>query len=389
MLAFARLAARPAAPSLIRGASCNALGAPRLFSSGAKVDDSEAQKAKDLKDGQDSKDVKAAASEDLAFRKLKDRSIVEVSGPDAVHFLQGLVTNDLTKLQAEDEAQFAAFLSNKGRMLAETIVHRVAEDAYLLDVHESVRQRVMKLLKLFKLRANVTIEDAAGRYNVWAVMGGDDKLSQGLHEIPAGAVVKDPRDQTLGFRVVASAKHEDATRKILGKLGLKEAPKHFYDQLRLLCGVPEGMEVDGGIPLEYNLEKLNGVNFHKGCYTGQELVARTHFKGLVRKRVVPLTVGEHTVQERGLLAGIKIGGVPQGLELELPIDLERGNIEDNGSNRAPGKLVAFSPAANIGLALMRLEDDAETKWTQDGAFSVAGQPAQVPKFPSWWNKQVN
>ncbi|GBG31292.1 Aminomethyltransferase [Hondaea fermentalgiana] len=323
------------------------------------------------------------------YRKLLDRTVVEVSGPDATHFLQGIVTNDVSKLENEGEAQYAAFLNNKGRMVAETIIHRAAEDAYLLDLHQDVVNKVLKLLKMFKLRSKVSIEDAKGRYNVWAIMGGDEETKAGLNDIHAGAVIADPRDASLGYRVVASAKHEEATRKVLEKLGLKESSGHFYDQFRYLCGIPEGLEVDGGIPLEYNLEKLNGVNFHKGCYTGQELVARTHHKGLVRKRVVPLTIGEHTVQERGILEGVKLGGAPQGLELEIPSPVEWGkDAPEPESKRSPGKLIAFSSDASIGLAVMRLEDDAETKWLQDGIFQVNGHAAQVPKFPSWWNKVV-
>jgi len=317
------------------------------------------------------------------FSLLGNRTVLEVNGPDAAHFLQGIMTNDVNILGEEESSMYTGFLNNKGRMLAEAIVHRMAEDVYFLDVHVDVAPRMMKLLKMFKLRSNVELNDSAGVYNVVAVMGSQptEEVHDDLDEMPAASVAVDPRVPALGHRIICGSKHAEGSIEFLQDLGLEHVKTSVYEKWRLFHGVPEGKEVDGAIPLEFNLDKLNGVSFSKGCYTGQELIARVHFQGLVRKRLAPLTIGEHVVQERGLFKNKKVGGAPQGLK--IPAD---ATIENADGSKA-GKLITFNSEVSMGLGLLRLSDQGiEEQWTKDGVFEIDSHVAQVPELPIWWGK---
>lgn len=205
---------------------------------------------------------------------LSDRAVLEITGPDAVSFLQGLVTNDVAKVSPATPV-WAALLSPQGKYLFDFLVFARPEgDGFLLDVEAERLEPLAKRLAMYRLRAKA---DVAPRpdlavYAAW----GEDTLPESLAQ--AGAVA-DPRLPALDWRWIAAP-------------GLtSNATPDDYDAHRLALGVPGGsrdIAVDKMLWLEANAVELNGVDFRKGCYVGQENTARMYHRSKVRKRLLPV-----------------------------------------------------------------------------------------------------
>ncbi|TVP74017.1 MAG: folate-binding protein [Rhodobacteraceae bacterium] len=195
------------------------------------------------------------------------RSIIKISGPDRVKFLQGLVTNDLRHLSTEGII-YAAILSPQGKYLVDFFIV-VRDDVLLIDVAQDHADDLLRRLMLYKLRSDVTVEQL------------DMPVSRGTGSRPEGAH-PDPRHPALGWRIYGAALPEDGTD---------------WDALRVAHCIPEtGVEL---IPndtyiLEAGFERLNGVDFRKGCYVGQEVTARMHHKTSLRKGFTTVTLDGET-----------------------------------------------------------------------------------------------
>lgn len=207
---------------------------------------------------------------------LADRGVVRVAGADAESFLDNLVTNDVTGM-SPGVARFAALLTPQGKVLVDFLVVRTA-DGFLLDVARDKAADLVKRLALYKLRAKVEIADLSGAARVWS----DVAQSQ------AGLVVfADPRHEGLGTRAIEVREATAATSK-LAPPSSSDAQTALAAQ-RIALGVPEGgkdFALGDAFPHEANMDRLNGVSFTKGCFVGQEVVARMQHKTVVRKRVV-------------------------------------------------------------------------------------------------------
>ena len=224
---------------------------------------------------------------------LDDRGVVRVSGEDAASFLQGVLTNDVEKLGPR-EARYAALLTPQGKILFDFLVVRLPADngaAFALDCSTAQAADLAKRLSFYKLRAKVAISDESADHCVLAFWGGEPQNAGGIAYV-------DPRAAELGWReILPRAKG----------LAIGEASLSDYEALRISLGVPKG-GVDfvyaDAFPHEANLDLLQGVDFEKGCYVGQEVVSRMHHRGEQRKRIVRLALGGDA-PERGtpVLAG--------------------------------------------------------------------------------------
>jgi folate-binding protein YgfZ len=266
------------------------------------------------------------------FTLLPQRGILAVSGDDRASFLQGLVSNDTAKL-APGRALYAALLTAQGKYLHDFIM--VEQDgAIWLDAEAGRLADLKRRLSLYKLRARVTIEELPD-LAVAAVFDG---------ELP-DLVIPDPRLPELGGRVILP---RDALPPTLTGLGLAEAEFAEYDRLRLGLGIPDGsrdLVVDKSILLESGFDELHGVDWEKGCYIGQELTARTKYRGLIKKRLFPVHIDGATPEPGTVLT---IDG------------------KEAGEMR--------SSLGDIGLALVRLEN-AAAPLVAEGATVRAAQPA--------------
>jgi len=224
-----------------------------------------------------------------SFTQLRGQGMLKVEGPDTAAFLQGLITQDI-KLLNSFETVYTGWLSNKGRMLYGSILSRPASGEIYIHLPREQVSELQSSISRFKLRNKVTLSDVSALFDVWAVMNPDGS-SLSLAECQSlagqGHCFTDPRCPALGTRVVLPV----GARPRLPE-GYSEVSSLAYDALVMTHGLPTALDViqSKTIPLEVNLDYLNGVSFNKGCYLGQELTARTHFRGLVRKRLFPCLI---------------------------------------------------------------------------------------------------
>jgi len=234
-------------------------------------------------------------TEQSRFAILDDRGLLAVGGDDRVPFLQGLVSNDMNNV-GPARAVYAALLTAQGKYLHDFFVLAHA-GALLLDCERARLDDLRKRLSIYKLRSKVTLEDASDNFSVAALFGDDWRDGFGLGEaagatvaFAGGIVCVDPRLADAGGRAVLPRGTAEAA---LSKAGLVKATTAEYDRLRLSLGLPDGsrdLVVDKSILLESGFDELNGVDWKKGCYMGQELTARTKYRGLVKKRLVPVVL---------------------------------------------------------------------------------------------------
>lgn len=199
---------------------------------------------------------------------LPDRAVLEVTGEDRVGFLQGLVSNDVTEA-APGRAVWAALLTAQGKWLADFIILADGE-RLLLDCEAEQADMLAQKLGRYRLRAKVAIARTATP--VHAAWDGAPP--------PGGVQAPDPRLPDAGWR-------------ILGGDPAANASPEDYDRHRLILGLPAGsrdMEAEKSTLLEAGFDELHGVSWDKGCYMGQELTARTKYRGLIKRRLTPVRI---------------------------------------------------------------------------------------------------
>lgn len=293
------------------------------------------------------------------FIILEERGILAIAGDDARSFLQGLISNDIEKV-SDGHAMHAALLTPQGKYLHDFFVAQ-GPDSLLLDCERERLPDLMKRLKLYKLRAKVDLVDQSDDWTVAALVGDDALKVLGLEHTPGaakqqngGVLFTDPRLADLGARAMLPATIAATT---LGGLGFAQGQRMDYDQRRIRLGVPDGSRdliVDKSILLESGFDELNGVDWNKGCYMGQELTARTKYRGLIKKRLMPVEI---------------YGDLPEfGVALTL-------DGKDVGELRS----AVIGPDGAIGIALVRLEH------VVDGAVFDAGGATVTPRKPDWAN----
>lgn len=226
--------------------------------------------------------------------KLDNRSVIQLSGPDADNLLQGLITNDISELEA-GHAMYGALLTPQGKFLFDMIIVREG-DNLLLDIEAAGKADLTRRLMMYRLRADVEIID--DERNVWALFDGS---------ADSGISYTDPRHKSLHQRVISAenpAPNADAL------------PFEKYEERRIRHGVPDGsrdMMAEKYFWLETDAERLNGVSFTKGCFVGQELTARMKHRTSLKKRLVAIKSANETPLESGAKimteAGKNAGGV--------------------------------------------------------------------------------
>ncbi|WP_135501400.1 YgfZ/GcvT domain-containing protein [Roseovarius aestuariivivens] len=207
------------------------------------------------------------------------RSILKLSGPDTRDFLQGLVTNDVARLEAGPV--YAAMLTPQGKYIADFFLIPQG-DAVLLDVDSDIALPLLQRLNMYKLRAKVLIEESPL------------KVTRGTVPAPEGAVA-DPRHPDMGWRLYGTEEGDDGTD---------------FDALRVAHCIPEtGIELTPDtFILEAGFERLNGVDFRKGCYVGQEVTARMKHKTELRKGFATVRIDGDAAPGTEITAGGKTAG---------------------------------------------------------------------------------
>lgn len=288
----------------------------------------------------------------LRIALLPDRGVVSVTGEGARAFLDNLITNDMGLIAAPSPAIHAGLLTPQGKILFEFFV--VATPAgFLLETALAQTAALAKRLTLYKLRAKVEIKDAAGEVVV-AVLFGDVRAR------PGGAIAfVDPRHPAMGDRILIPA---PLVGQAIAQTGAARMTAEAYHAHRITCGVPEaGLDYALGdtFPHEADFDQQHGVSFTKGCFVGQEVVARMHNKTVVRKRIVgvtaaaPLTTGADVTVGDAVIGRIGSVDGPRALAM---LRLDRvAEAEDKGL-----------PLAAAGVSLT-VDADAVRAWRQAAA----------------------
>ncbi|MCI0430893.1 MAG: folate-binding protein [Rhodospirillales bacterium] len=283
----------------------------------------------------------------------EERGLIAIGGDDRTTFLQGLVSNDVSRVFA-DRAVYAALLTPQGRYLHDFFIAAIGETLYL-DCEASRRDDLRRRLSIYRLRSKATLADATSDFAVTLLYGTDLAAQLGLDAEPGaakpwegGVVYVDPRLAELGARAILPRTN---AADILAAAGFVPGHTADYDRLRLSLGVPDGsrdLPVEKAILLENGFDELHGIDWQKGCYMGQELTARTRYRGLVRKRLLPVEVdGPLPAPGTHVMAGDKEVG-----EMRSGVD-------------------------GLGLALLRLEH------LDDGESLRCGESRLKPRRPAW------
>ena len=247
---------------------------------------------------------------------LKDRSILYVNGSEAHDFLQNLISNDINKVK-NDLSCFASLLTPQGKFLYEFIVikHKLG---YLIDCDKSQSEEILKQLNTYKIRSKVEILDLSNEFVV-ASFGYEKYLSlEGSKDILGftfkyreDPIVLDPRNKNLGARLIINLEKLYLSLK---KLGLKDDNiENYYSNCHKLGIVPKNLNKlqNKLFGIECNFEELNGIDFKKGCYVGQENTARIKLKNKLSKRLLPIQIidGKLSEDEKIFNNNVEIGRV--------------------------------------------------------------------------------
>jgi hypothetical protein len=295
---------------------------------------------------------------DASFVLLDDRGILAVSGPDRRLFLQGLVSNDVGKV-GPSSARYAAFLTAQGKYLHDFMMAEVGESIWL-DAEAARLGDLKRRLSVYRLRAKASLDERSDLC-VAAVFGADAPAALGLPSEPAaarifasGVAFVDPRLGALGARTILP---RERARELLADAGLAEAGFDSYDRLRLSLGIPDGsrdLVLEKSILLEAGFDELNGVDWQKGCYIGQELTARTKYRGLIKKRLMPVRIEGRTHLPGTIVTmdGCEVGEMRSSRD-GLGLALLRIEAMHEGKRLAAGEATLVS----VRPAWMRLEDE--------------------------------
>ena len=247
---------------------------------------------------------------------LEDRGILYISGEDSASFLQNLISNDINKVK-DDKSCFASLLTPQGKYLFEFIIVK-HKQGYFLDCEKKIIEDLFLKLKTYKLRSKIEILNLSNEFVV-AVLSSKKFLSLDSSKNELGHTIKfredsiclDPRHNDLGARIIINLEKLHLSLKLLG---LKSRNVNEYYSISSNLGIPQVNtdKLQNNIfGIECNLEELNGIDFKKGCYIGQENTARIKLKDKLSKRLfsVEIVKGSILDEKEIIYDNIEIGKI--------------------------------------------------------------------------------
>ena len=233
---------------------------------------------------------------------LEDRAIIYINGLDAKNFLQNLISNDINKV-SDNSSCFASLLTPQGKFLYEFIIIK-HKSGFFIDCEKNQSEEILKLLNIYKIRSKIEILNLSNEFVV-ASFGYEKYLSiEGSKDILGftfkyreDPVILDPRNKNLGARLIINLEKLYLSLK---KLDLKnDKIENYHIQSHKLGIVPKNLNQlqNKLFGIECNFEELNGIDFKKGCYVGQENTARIKLKNKLSKRLLPIEIIEGKLSE--------------------------------------------------------------------------------------------
>ena len=307
--------------------------------------------------------ITPALMDETVICDLSHLGLLQLDGADAVSFLQGQVTNDVKLLHGQT-AHYSGYCSPKGRMLA--LFLAFAHQGHIhLQLPKELVAPIAKRLKMYVLRSKVEIQDVSDSIIKFGLSGAKAiaLLGEAFSSIPQqdfelvthenGALIRLPGAQPRFEIFTDIANAPDIWNKLAPIAKTVDAA--YWELLDIQAGIPEvyAKTQEEFVPQMLNLDLLNGINFKKGCYTGQEIVARTHYLGTVKRRTQVVHIDSDTAPNAG---------------------------DDvlNSNNEIVGKVVRVAAALNSGydlLAEIRLES------VEAGALTVNGNILLIQQLP--------
>ncbi|KAI9208005.1 uncharacterized protein BJ171DRAFT_492338 [Polychytrium aggregatum] len=339
------------------------------------------------------------------YVRLDNRACLEIEGPEAIKFLQGLTTNQMLNIERGGDGVLAAFLSPQGRVLFDAFIYpknvnqTFPHPAFLVESAEASLPGLHAHLKRFLLRTKAKITPQSD-WRVWQAWGPQSKqlwggtfVPKSGSSTPAGSVLaknsfvdnglKDCRHPEFGVRFLMKG---DAVPPLPPNF-IQVAPEE-YKIRRLLAGIPEGPDDffhAASLPLESNFDYMHGVDFRKGCYLGQELTIRTYHTGVTRKRIVPVqlyTDTESAPDQQSIDTEFNVPLPTTGSDIVLVGDSESKPTRRKASSGGTSVGKFCSGIHNVGLALLRLDHVGALK---DGQELVCENGLKLKAYvPEWW-----
>ena len=286
---------------------------------------------------------------------LPERGVVKVSGEDARNFLNGLLTTDVAELKP-GLAKFGALLTPQGKIIIDFLITEAPAGhggGFLFDCPRALAEALTDKLRFYKLRAKVGVENLSDSLGVIAAWGGEVAMQPDLS-------FADPRAPALGYRILAP---QDLPEKVAALIGADLVDASAYEAQRIACAVPRGgldFIYGDAFPHETNMDRLNGVDFDKGCYVGQEVVSRMQHRGTARTRTVRIVLdGPAPEAGASILAGDKQVGTIGSTSGEKGLALVR-------TDRVADALAAGLPLTAGGLPLHLADAEAILKTEKRG-----------------------
>lgn len=340
-----------------------------------------------------------------SYTHLSTRRLIALTGPDSTHYLQGVITANLSPSTPRTSGFYAAFLNASGRLLNDVFIYPYhdgegGKEGWLIEVDAKEVDVLAKHIKRYRLRSKfeVRVVEEAER-GVWSVWN-DEQEGWTAHALGASA---SPGSTSGGGGVIGceDKRAPGMGRRILLPAGQKpeadfeESSEDAYRLRRYLKGVPEGQDElprEHALPQESNIDYMGGIDYKKGCYVGQELTIRTHHRGVVRKRILPVMIYGKDEPEPTTLEYLP--GKELGVE-EIPRENSISRWEKRG--RSAGKFLVG--VGNVGLGLCRLEtmtdvsvqgevgvykkgDEFKVEWETRGEGKMVKIKAFVPAWHS-------
>jgi folate-binding protein YgfZ len=296
-------------------------------------------------------EYKAVRNNGAGILNFPSRGLIEVSGSEAIQFLNGLITNDVAKLENNEWMQ-AAFPNAQGRLLAMVRVLK-SDDKFLFDVDAANREKILQNLMRFTFAGDFKVIDLSDNYSLISIQG--KRAAEIILQIPNSKfqipeiknqisvfefqnskiqIVRAPHAAENNFDLFVPNSLSENLQNKFSEFGAIQINEEVREVLRIEAGIPKyGVDMDEStIVLETGLDEA--VSFNKGCYIGQEIIARIHFRGHVAKRL-------------------------SGLILEETIEIQPGDQLKSAEGKAAGRITStvFSPSLDkqIALALVRYE----------------------------------
>lgn len=222
---------------------------------------------------------------------FQNRAFLAVSGPDKLKFLNALLAGPVSTISPTNSL-YTILLTPQGRLRCDLFITAWSDDLWILDVDTTRKDDLLRQLTLYKLRSEITLRDVTENYTVFGLFSttemAQSNAEKGSTQAPAEneRLYVDPRSAQLGKRLLIKKNTEDKH-----PLPEETTDMNTYHRHRILCHVPVGgidMPYEKAIPLECGLDRFGAIDWEKGCYVGQELTARTRYRGLVRKTLAPV-----------------------------------------------------------------------------------------------------